>query len=251
VLKRLLTIIVCNLAIFVFGTGFVLGPLLQDIAVEFHRPLEITALLVGYNFAASLVTPPFAGYLADRYGKKPAVAHRLGRGRSVILSFRDSFILPIVILATVLGGGMGGALEGLCGAIIVDIDPEESNRNLTLLQVSFAVGIILALFASIWLRDAGIGLARSLHLDGYRNGNNLAAGAAHPGSTGSARGVDIAADCAARDKRPIFQLMALSLWLYVGVELSLSTWIRPMLEQRGFTPETGLMGVVLFWVPWH
>lgn len=105
----------------VFLTYLVIGIAMPVLPLHVHQGLGLSAFVVGLvsgsQFAAALLTRPWAGYLVDRRGARPAVTLGLliaaGSGLFYLLSLRFAS-LPETSVAIVLGGrALLGAAESL------------------------------------------------------------------------------------------------------------------------------------------
>ncbi|MHB9131082.1 MAG: MFS transporter [Armatimonadota bacterium] len=246
--SRLFAIIATVLTILVFGAaGCLLGPLLPAIAADFKVPQEIAGLLFAFNFFGSIIAVLVGGYLADRFGKKLLFLCTLG---CLVLSYAliarvPTF--PLLALACLLAGAMGGTLEGLCGAIIADLDPTRVNRNMNLLQVVFSVGAVGGIVVAALL-GKGVDWRMAYTVLAY------AAGAVW------LLGVFMYVPPVHSEERMSLQVarriccdgviigLAIAIALYVGSEMSLAWWISPLLKDNyGYQPAAALMGAAVFW----
>lgn len=250
-ISRLLAIIVPVLTILVFGAyGGILGPLLPALGHDFRVSEEITGLLISATFAGSLLAVTAGGYLADRFGKALLFRITLGGLTLAYLGVALSGSFLIVAIAVFLAGALGGTLEGYCSAIIADHDPlpAHCDRNMNLLQVAFCAGSVIALLLTaslhggqhIWrlvfLALAGVAGFFWLLSLGMRVPT---APAAAPITLAIARRVL---------SDPAVLLLAAAICCYVGSEMSLATWISPILERMYHARATGMLGAGVFWL---
>ncbi len=151
-LPRLIAIIVPILTAFVFGaSGGIIGPLRPGLAQDLHVSMADSSILFSIFFTGALLATTIGGFLADRFGKKLLFAIMLALFTVSFFTLAVAPTFAIAALACFLIGASGGTLEGLCSAIIADIDPAHVNRNMNLLQVAFSAGAVGALFIVSWL----------------------------------------------------------------------------------------------------
>ncbi len=156
-LPRLIAILAPILTALVFGaSGGILGPLRPALAGELRVSVADSSILFSIFFTGALLATTAGGYLADRFGKKLLFVLMLALFAGGFLLFALAPSFPIVCLASFLIGASGGTLEGLCSAIIADIDPAHVNRNMNLLQVAFSAGAVGALYLVGWMLAAQI-----------------------------------------------------------------------------------------------
>jgi len=152
-------------------------------------------------------------------------------------------------VACLLAGAMSGALEGLCGAVIADLDPGRVNRNMNLLQVAYCAGAVLVLLVSAWMRTSGCDWRLPYFWLAISAGICLLLGLfmrVPPALPAERISLPIAR--ALISDTAILRL-ALGIALYVGSEMSLAQWISPMLERHfSYTGATAMLGAGLFWL---
>jgi len=248
VLRRRLAIIVPVLTTFLFGCwGGVLGPLVPDIAQVIGLRKDVTGILISINFAGALVSVMLGGILADRYGKKRVFIVAMGGFIIAIVLFAFGYTFMAFAGACLLGGALGGSLEGLCGAIITDSDPESSHRNMSLLQIAFSAGAVSALVVTSRLQGTA-GAWRTVFLA-------LATVAAvvlllsmlmrvPPAPAGEQISLTIVRRVIGS---PFLLLLAAAIAFYVGSEMGLANWVRWLLEKEGSRPADALLAPALFW----
>jgi len=249
-MPRLLAIIAATVGILLFGAwSGMLGPLLPGIATSFHMPVDITGLLLGVTYTGAVLSVVIGGYLADHFGKKPLFLVALGGLGIAFFLFATAPAFWAVAIACFLGGAVGGTLEGLCGAMIADIDHLHVGRNMILLQVAFCAGAVLALIIT----------SRSLStLDAWRTVYLVLAGAcvllwllsllmrvppAPPAEHISlAQARKVVSD-------PFVLLLALAIMLYVGSEMSLGEWGSYLFSRSmAGIGNNAMAGSWLFWL---
>ena len=249
-IPQLCSILAAVLTVLVIGAGgCILGPLLPAMAAEFHQRVEVTGLLIGVTFFGSIAAVTIGGYLADRFGKKPLLLITLAGLVLAFLLFTVAPSFAVVAVACLLAGAMCGALEGLSGAVIADLDPARVDRNMNLLQVAFCAGAVLVLLVTAWLRAAD-GNWRLPYLwlaIGAGSCWFLGLGMRVPPAPPAER-ISLPIARALLADRAILRL-ALGIALYVGSEMSLAQWISPLLERHfAYTASMAMLGAGLFWL---
>jgi len=236
------------LTTFLFGCwGGVLGPLIPDIAKAVGMPLKITGMLISINFVGALASVMLGGILADRYGKKRVFLVAMGGFTAAAVLFAAGHSFPVFAGACLLGGALGGSLEGLCGAIIADCDPEHSHRNMSLLQIAFSAGAVTVLVTTSRLHMVdgawqmvyvALAVATALVL---LLSLLMRVPPAPPGERISmvvVRRVIMS---------PFILLLAVAIAFYVGSEMGLANWVRVLLEKVGSRSADALLAPGLFW----
>lgn len=250
VTRRLIAIFATILTAFIFGaSGGILGPLRPALAAELHVDVAVSSIIFAIFFTGALLATTIGGYLADRFGKKLlfAIMLALFSGGFFLYGAAPSFF--VVCLAAFLIGASGGTLEGLCSAIIADIDPAHVNRNMNLLQVAFSAGAVGGLLIVSRLLAAGIS---------WRVPYVVLGGAGVVLFLSSLCMADPPAHAAERMSlvvaRRVFSdraiiLLALAIGLYVGSEMSLA-WLASRMLTRDFHSSEAMAAQIalLFWL---
>lgn len=250
VIRRFFAILASILTIIVFGAGgSILGPLLDPMAKDFHVRIAVSGLLLGITFFGSITAVTIGGFLADRFGKKLLFLIALAGLTLAYLLFSLAHSFVMAAIASLLAGAMGGALEGLCGAIIADIDPPRVDRNMNLLQVGYCAGAVLVLLFTARMFGAGSDWHTPYLWLACAAGGIWLLGLlmrVSPAPLGEPISVPIA-QTLVTDR--VMLRLALGIALYVGSEMSLAQWISHMLSERyHYTLSTALLGAGLFWL---
>ena len=246
--RRTLAIIVPVLTTLLFGSwSVIIGPLLPQIALTFDMKVEIAGVLLAVNYAGAVVSVFIGGILADRYGKKRVMLVALGGFALAIGLFATGQSFPVIAGACLLGGALGGSLEGLCGAVIADYDPSRSGRNMNLLQVAFSLGAVAALVTSSLLNEYGIPwrtvyiVLGAVALPVFLLACFMVVPPAPPAEPISPRIVRrVVTD-------PMMVLLVVAVAFYVGAEMGLAQWISRILEKAGSKESTAILAAALFW----
>ncbi|MHB0935782.1 MAG: MFS transporter [Armatimonadota bacterium] len=236
------------LTTFLFGCwGGALGPLLPDIAGAVQMPVDVTGTLISINFAGALVSVMLGGILADRYGKKRVFLVAIGGFAAAAVLFAVGNSYAFIAGACLLGGALGGSLEGLCGAIIADYDPQSSHRNMNLLQIAFSVGAVVALVLTSRLDVEG-GAWRIVYLALAITATLVLLLSLFMRVPPAPPDEQISFAVIRRVMmNPLVLLLAVAIAFYVGSEIGLAYWIRVLLEKAGSRPADALLAPGLFW----
>jgi FHS family glucose/mannose:H+ symporter-like MFS transporter len=229
--RRTLASLVPVLFIIVFGAnGGIFGPLIPAIAQDFHLRVEQAGWLTNVFFMGALLATTFGGFLADRFGKKLLFCITLALFCTAVGLLAGAPLFVVLAVACLLMGAAGGTMEGLCSAVIADVDPDHLDRNMNLLQVAFNVGAVGAIGLIAWLRlhdvgwrvpYTGMAVAATLVL-------LLALMMAVPPPAAAAERMSTAVARTVIGDPPIV-LLAIAIALYVGSEMSLAWWVSRML----------------------
>jgi FHS family L-fucose permease-like MFS transporter len=234
-----------------FAMGFVdaMGPLASTIQKEYSLSGFMAGLLPAFAFVAFAIFSVPGGVLAARIGKKNLLVLALllsGAGVLVPTVLVPGFTL---LLAAVFVLGVGTTLLQVAGNPIMRDVSEEGRfaRNLSFAQFIKGVGSVgsTALVARLavgemgWRRVFPVFLAlTALTLVSVLLLKVKETRADVPPSIGSSL---------ALLREPTFALAVLGIFLYVGAEVGLGTWLAPRLESLGFEQGAALrQGPTLF-----
>jgi len=249
VTRRILLIFTAIVAVALWGAGLgVIGPFLPDIAKSFGISIAVAGTLQSAGQFGSLFLAPIAGYLADRYGKQRIF---LATGVLVTIGYVLMRVAPSfggLIGAWILAGSLGAALGSLAIAMITDLNPRNVVRNTNLLLANLCLGaaaspVIISRMVGVDGAWRGVFFALAFCAGAIvLLGLCIKAPAAPPAAPISLR---VAASLL-RD-RPI-QLLALAIMLYVGVEISIATWVFTILREAYHYPAMqATIATGLFW----
>jgi FHS family L-fucose permease-like MFS transporter len=234
-----------------FAMGFVdaMGPLASTIQKEYRLSGFMAGLLPAFAFVAFAIFSVPGGVLAARIGKKNLLVLALvlnGLGVLVPAAVVPGFIL---LLAAVFVLGVGTTLLQVAGnPIMRDVSQEgRFASNLSFAQFVKGVGSVgstwlVARFAVGelgWRKVFPVFLALTLvTLAAVALLKVKEARAEVPPSIGSSL---------ALLREPVFALAVLGIFLYVGSEVGLATWLSPRLESLGYEEgRAKLLGPTLF-----
>jgi DHA1 family tetracycline resistance protein-like MFS transporter len=161
------------LVVFVDLLGFsLILPLLPYYAKQFNASPFVIGLLAASNALAQIIGIPIIGRLSDRFGRRPLILLGTAAGAVSFLILGLAKSLPVLFLARVLDGLLGGNVA-LAQAYITDITDEEHRaKSLGIIGAAFGIGFIfgpaLGGFLSRWgygvpsFAAAGLSLANFL-----------------------------------------------------------------------------------------
>ena len=221
-----------------FAMGFVdaMGPLASTIQQQYALSGFMAGLLPAFAFVAFAVFSVPGGMLAARIGKKNLLVLALGLNALGLLV--PTAVVPgfALLLSSVFVLGMGTTLLQVAGNPIMRDVSEEGRfaRNLSFAQFVKGIGSIgsTALVARLAMGDLGwrrvfpvFLVLTLLTLLGVLLVKVKETRADVPPSLGSSL---------ALLKEPPFALAVLGIFLYVGAEVGLGTWLGPRLAALGF-----------------
>jgi fucose permease len=234
-----------------FAMGFVdaMGPLASTIQKQYSLSGFVAGLLPAFAFVAFAVFSVPGGVLAARIGKKNLLILALALNAVGVLV--PTAVAPgfALLLAAVFVLGVGTTLLQVAGnPIMRDVSAEgRYARNLSFAQFVKGIGSVgsTALVARLavgemgWRRVFPVFLALTLlSLAALLLLRVHEARADVPPSVGSSL---------ALLREPAFGLAVLGIFLYVGSEVGLGTWLAPRLEGLGFGEEQAkFLGPTLF-----
>ena len=247
--RRLLLTAACfGMSVFAMSC-VILASALVPIAAEFKRTNAQCGVLLAYAPAGFMLVTLLGGYLSDRWGQRVFVLTGFGVlvAGLALASCAERF--------SVLGGGIflmgmsGGFIESPLSAVTVNAFPDKRAQALTLTQIFFNVGAVLG--------PAIVGLVLWWGW-GWRAGFRvfilLALGAFVLAFIGLPT---MKQHRAAREVEPregpirwgIVCVMALTIFLYVGSEMTMAQWSAKYLHDTFKVPEARATLVVSgFWL---
>lgn len=237
------------LAFLLMGVADAMGPLSSAVS---SRP-EVAALLPFFVFAAFALFSVPAGFLAARIGKKSLLL--LGLGLDIAAVAVPAFANPpfAVLLLCIFLLGVGTTFLQVAGnPIMRDVSaPGAYSRNLALAQGIKGVGstasayLVTAVTSIAFLSAMGwrgaFPLFLVLMVVAFLAVAGLKIEEVRPDAPPSiGRSLALL-------REPVFALAVLGIFLYVGAEVCMGTFLKPALAARGFRPEqAALLGPALF-----
>jgi fucose permease len=243
---RTLPILLC---FFVMGFVDAMGPMASTIQKQYDLTSFMAALLPAFAFVAFAVFSVPGGVLAARIGKKRLLLIALALIALGVLV--PSAIVPGygLLLASIFVLGVGTTLMQVAGnPIMRDVSAEgRYARNLTFAQFVKGVGSVGSTALVAWLAVGEMGWRRAfpvflaLTVVGLVTVTLLKVQ-----ETRSDEPPSIASSLALL-KEPAFGFAVLGIFLYVGAEVGLSTWLGPRLEALGLPGDRAkFLGPTLF-----
>jgi MFS transporter, FHS family, L-fucose permease len=234
-----------------FAMGFVdaMGPLSSTIRRQYSLSGFMAGLLPAFAFVAFAIFSVPGGVLAARIGKRRLLLLALGlSGLGVLV---PTVVVPgfALLLASVFVLGVGTTLLQVAGNPIMRDVSEEGRfaRNLSFAQFVKGVGSVgsTALVARLALGDLGFRRVFPVFL--VLTVLALVAVALLKVSETRAEVPPSVGSSLALLREPEFALAVVGIFLYVGSEVGLGTWLAPRLEGLGHgEAEAKLLGPTLF-----
>jgi MFS transporter, FHS family, L-fucose permease len=234
-----------------FTMGFVdaMGPLASTIRKQYSLSGFMAGLLPAFAFVAFAIFSVPGGVLAARVGKRKLLLFALGlSGLGVLV---PTVVVPgfALLLASVFVLGVGTTLLQVAGNPIMRDVSEEGRfaRNLSFAQFVKGVGSVgsTALVARLALGDLGFRRVFPVFL--VLTVLAFVAVALLKVSETRAEVPPSVGSSLALLREPAFALAVLGIFLYVGSEVGLGTWLAPRLESLGQgEAEAKLLGPTLF-----
>ena len=123
--------------------GFVLSleqAILYDMQELYGANSEIMGFAVAAKSAAQFIVPILAGFLADRYGKKPFLLIFVAVALTGCLVTGFSNTLWIYVTGSLLLGAGCSTVESMVVSLLPDIDAEHNTQNGNFIQVIYSIG---------------------------------------------------------------------------------------------------------------
>lgn len=120
----------------------IIGSILVPLGAQFSISLRQQSVLFPANYVGSIILPVFAGYIADRMGKKNFLL--IGLSFFAVMSLTFSFMqsyLAIILLFLLLGGS-GSSINVTADSTIAEIFQTRKEIFLNLTHVFFGLGAI-------------------------------------------------------------------------------------------------------------
>lgn len=219
------------------------------------RTLDWTYLTAGVVIAANsfayFVTTFFAGLMAHRIGLRRMIVAGLFLQALGIGFFGVYQGMAYNLGAFMLVGIGQGAIEIVTNYSVIQMEPAGQSRLMNLMHSAFTVGAIIAPFITgaligmdVEWRSLFLSLAVvSLALMGVLAGPFVRF--QEPHSEGRPR----SSTGAGLHKHPLLFLLVLIMFLYVGAEIGISSWISErFIKAFAMTPSEGAYMVSIFWL---
>lgn len=251
---QLLLLVLMNYFTFALITN-IPGVLLPLWKADFHLSSAILSFLTSAFFLAYGLTSLPLGFMQDNIGSKKTFLFGVGLVlvSSIIFAAIPRYEVGLISLFVT---GIGITALQLTGNLLVkkvDESPEKYSRNLTLTQVFCGIGgagggfllryLINNLhfqWQSIYFIFAGLALILGL----------VAISTKIP-ETSSEQNYKkpTKEDYLKLAKNPLMLLFAMGIFIYVGIEVGVATWISTFLvENRGVIMQNAIIAVSLYWI---
>jgi fucose permease len=249
-----LVLILSYLTYLLFGAfTAAVGPVLGELADRTSSTLATIGGVVTLLFVGAIIAQVLAGPITDRFGHKVVLVASMLIMAAGILAFTNARPLPWMLgLALFTGLGQGGVDMG-ANLVVADAAPGKSTSALNLLHFFFGLGAFIG--------PALVGLAIVMTGSGLIIHWLIAAlfvllafaiaallrGTAHTSEAG-ARIEEVRSDGFKIYLSPLLWLMAMLLLVYVGVEISLGSWISAYMRlSTGALPQVGAWVTSAYW----
>jgi FHS family L-fucose permease-like MFS transporter len=233
-----------------FAMGFVdaMGPLAGTIQKQYRLSGFMAGLLPAFAFVAFAIFSVPGGVLAARIGKKKLLVLALalsGLGVLVPTAVVPGFAL---LLGAVFVLGVGTTLLQVAGnPIMRDVSGEgRFASNLSLAQFVKGVGSVVSTYLVARLAVGELGWRRIFPVFLALTAVTLLSVMALKVQETRAEVPPSVGSSLSLLREPVFGLAVLGIFLYVGAEVGMNTWLGPRLESLGFTAER----FTLFGIDW-
>ena len=222
------------------------GPLLPAIRSEISMSYLQAGMVASGQFLGMVITVPLGGHLADRFGKKPFL---LGSGLLFVLGligYALSQSFPTLLASCVLAGVGGGGYEVGINALQADQVKTESGRAMNLLHFFFGIGAVAGPLLATLALETRVGWRGTFAVAAVLPA--LVSLALFPQHVPHAPPPTTAAKPADLFRSRALWMFAAVLALYVGLEVSISSWISTFWEHMSGTRFlTASLIPVIFW----
>jgi fucose permease len=249
-----LVLILSYLTYLLFGAfTAAVGPVLGELADQTSSTLATIGGVVTLLFVGAIVAQVLAGPLTDRFGHKAVLVASLIVLAAGMLAFTNARALPWMLgLALFAGLGQGGVDMG-ANLVVADAAPGKSTSALNLLHFFFGLGAFIGpALVGLAIVLTGSGLIVHWVIAGLFALLAIAISAflrvsARPDDAGP-RIEEPPSDGLKIYLSPLLWLMAILLLVYVGVEISLGSWISAYMGiSTGALPQVGAWITSAYW----
>ncbi len=130
-------------SVIMLSYGFVLSleqAILYDMQELYRANSEIMGFAVAAKSTAQFIIPILAGFLADKFGKKPFLLIFIGVAFIGCLVTGFSNTLWIYVTGSILLGAGCSSVESMVVSLLPDIDAEHNTQNGNFIQVIYSIG---------------------------------------------------------------------------------------------------------------
>lgn len=249
-LRKKLIIMVTYLSIAMLGVYITLYQYtILSVTQLFQLNTAIMGLMIAMQHIGISIPPLFLGTLCYKIGKKKLIliafaCLTLGTFTAGITQSFLAFIISIFIIGT----GFSIA-EATLSAVLTDEFPEESTKHLNFSQVAFSVGALCGPFIAAALIKSGI-FFKDLYI--YNSIIFLFLGILFTFTKyGNDKGTHVAASGSFNVikflRKRVFLLLAISIFLYVGIENTVANYADSYCELALNAPQLSAVALALFW----
>lgn len=229
------------------------GPILGELAGQTSSALGAIGGVVTLLFVGAIIAQVLAGPITDRFGHKTVLVTSLLILAAGMLAFTNARALPWMLgLALVAGLGQGGVDMG-ANLVVADASPGRSTSALNLLHFFFGLGAFIGpALVGLAILLTGSGLIVHWMIAALFIVLALAiAMLFRPAPPGDSSGPRLEADRSQGLKiylSPLLWMMGLLMLIYVGVEISLGSWITAYMGiSAGTVPQVGAWITSAYW----
>lgn len=249
-----LVLILSFLTYLLFGAfTAAVGPVLGELAGQTSSTLAAIGGVVTLLFVGAIIAQVLAGPITDRFGHKSVLVASLLILAAGMLAFTNARALPWMLgLALFAGLGQGGVDMG-ANLAVADASPGRSTSALNLLHFFFGLGAFIGpalVGLAILLTGSGLIVHRVVAALFLLLALAIAA-LLRPVPPENPSGPRLEEDGPGGMKiylSPLLWLMGLLMLIYVGVEISLGSWITAYMGiSAGTLPQVGAWITSAYW----
>ncbi len=228
-----------------------LGPLLPQISRTSHLPIESVGLIVSSSAAGAFISVLIAGEINQSMSAQKILVGAMALFTAGLAGLAIAPGLAGLLSAGFFLGLANGGIDIGANALIVELNRERAASALNYLHVLFGVGALLgplivsAAFASRvpywWVFGGGAIACAAI---GFRLGTTPA----HEVRTQPSLGNENENGFLPMLSRPVIWAISAVMFLYVGAEIGIGTWLFLYLHTAGaLGPMLASSGVSLYW----
>ena len=138
------------------AVSLMLGPLLVELADEFHTSIAVSGQLAAVTFITWGITAPLVGPISDAYGRRPVLLTGLALMAVGVLGSAAAWSYSSLLAFRLITGAAGGMLPPTIMAAVADnFAPEKRGKVVGFITSSSWVGVALGVPAIALLGDVG------------------------------------------------------------------------------------------------